>query len=248
MPIHPTHQISLEDLSDAGIRVGPTEAATIARELALRVSRGELRGIPSSTVVRLSRTGGIHVEGPVASGREVERAARLLDALLPGFGAPPELRVPGALRLVVARALGNLDIPPYDLIEDFADALAPFAAASASWCVMGLVAGRHAAQAALTTAADTTQPLPSTISDVRRARRAARLTLAEISARTRIPVGLLREFESGDFANWPSGSYGLTQTVRYARAVRLDESLVLDIVLPLIDALPRAASSTPRTA
>jgi len=248
MPSHPTHHVSLADLEDAGIRLYPTEAVTIARELALRVSRGELRGIPSSLVIRLCATGGIHVEGPVASGREVERAARLLDSLLPGFDAPPELRVPGALRLVVARALGNLDIPPDDLIEEFADALAPFALASAASCVREIVAGRHAAHAALTTDAAAAQPAASTVADLRRARRAARLTLAEISARTRIPVQLLREFESGHFANWPSGSYGLTQTVRYARAARLDASLVLDIVLPLIDAMPRAASSTPRTA
>src|SRR5215211_5325628 len=107
------HQVSLADLSAAGVRLRPSEGATIAREIAMRVARGEFPGIPSLHVLRLTSDGVIHIEGPVGSDREVERAARLLEGLLPGFDAPAELRVPGALRLVLARALGTLDLPSY---------------------------------------------------------------------------------------------------------------------------------------
>jgi cytoskeletal protein RodZ len=84
-------------------------------------------------------------------------------------------------------------------------------------------------------------PNELTISDVRRARRATGLTLAQISERSRIPVALLRELEWGYLRNWPSGHYGRTQLVRYARAAGLDEEVVVGTVLPIFDELPRAA-------
>src|SRR5512141_1551878 len=46
--------------------------------------------------------------------------------LLPSFDVPSEFRVPGALRLVIARALGTLDLPPYPSLHDFVDALTRF--------------------------------------------------------------------------------------------------------------------------
>ena len=244
------HQISLADLSAVGLRLRPSEGATIAREIAVRVARGEFPGIPSANVLRLAADGRIHIEGPVGSDREVERAARLLEALLPGFDAPPELRVPGALRLVLARALGTLDLPSYESLDDFADALTRFAAADARSCISDVFAAWSAAAVAATSelapeeeveAKTEQRPRESselTISDVRRARRATRLTLTDISERTRIPVTLLREFEWGYFANWPSGFYGRTQIVRYARAAGLDERVVVETVLPLLEQQP----------
>ena len=44
-----------------------TEAATIVRELALRVVHGAIPGVPSLQVVRLCPSGAITVEGPVAA-------------------------------------------------------------------------------------------------------------------------------------------------------------------------------------
>ena len=59
------------------------------RELVLRVERGELRGVPSAHVIRLSASGMVSVEGPMAAdSRAVARAAHLLDTLLPPFNAP----------------------------------------------------------------------------------------------------------------------------------------------------------------
>jgi hypothetical protein len=265
----PESTVSLADLSAAGVIVRCAEAVTIVRELALRVSRGELPGIPSPHVIRLSSSGALSVEGPVAAGHlGVARAAYLLESLLPGFEAPRELRVPGALRLVVARALGSLDLPAYDSLESFTEALSRFAAEDAGTAVRELVARRAAlVQAALARSeqrliADGSgdegddgsdlglpgpgstghpariEPWPGadlTISDIRRARRATGLTIAEIAQRSQISSRLLRELEWGYFLNWPASHLGRRQLVRYARAAGLDDQLVVRTVWPLLE-------------
>jgi hypothetical protein len=282
--------ISLADLSAAGVRLHPAEAATLVRELAFQVGRGEIGGVPSGESLRLSPAGSLSIEGPVTGGPTVARAARLLESLLPGFDAAPEFRVPGALRLVVARALGTLDVPPYPSIESFGDALGRFAASDPAEVIRDLIASYSAATEAISSepaatpadrerfwldvfapeeeseplegvepyeASATQFPLegdtpseirgfaPVTISDIRRARRATGLALAEIAMRSRIPVSLLRELEWGYFRNWPAGHYARTQLVRYARASELDERLVLRTVWPLIEeaACHRAAAA-----
>jgi hypothetical protein len=133
---------SLTDLSNAGIRLRPVEAVTIVRELALLVLRGELPGVPSAHVVRISTSGGLHVEGPISADDDhaVSRAATLLDSLLPGFDAPSDLRAPGALRLVVARALGTLDLPPYGTLPGFVGDLTRFAASEPATLLAALMA------------------------------------------------------------------------------------------------------------
>src|SRR5687768_3918057 len=133
--------LSLADLSAVGVRLRPVEAVTIVRELVAHVSRGEIAGVPSAHVVRLSPAGSVFVEGPVAAGgRAVARAAQLLETLLPGFDAPPEFRAPGALRLVIARALGSVDLPPYGTLDAFAEALERFAAPDLAPIVQHLAA------------------------------------------------------------------------------------------------------------
>lgn len=262
-------RISLADLSAAGLRLRPVESVTVVRALALEVARGVLPGVPSPHVIRFDAEGCVSVEGPVAAGgRNVQRAALLLETLLPGFDAPPELRVPGALRLVVARALGTLDLPPYPSLESFAEALGRFASADPQAVVADLVkswsasvnsqlptASAHFVDSHLATPDAESEAAPDrlrspwesgvgswvlssdrdlTISDIRRARRATRLTLSDISARTRIPVPHLRELEWGYFRHWPTDHYGRTQLVRYARASGLDDQLVVRTVWPMI--------------
>ena len=262
--MHSPASISLADLTAAGLRLRPIEAVTVVRELARQVTRGELPGVPSAHVIRFTASGQITVEGPVdASGRGVSRAAQLLEALLPGFDAPPEFRVPGALRLVTARALGTLDLPPYPSIKAFTDALARFGAPESQPIVRALVKSWSAAaqQApaeepaideipAIPAGAMTArvEPMrqeiarptsPLTISDIRRARRATGLTLADIADRSRIPAWLLRELEWGYVRNWPSGTYGRTQLVRYARASGLDDQVVVRTVWPMLEEAAR---------
>jgi Tol biopolymer transport system component/cytoskeletal protein RodZ len=261
----PDAAVSFADLAAAGVRLRPLEIVTIVRELAAQVAAGEAPGMPSAHVIRLSPSGAISIEGPVAaSGRPVARAAQLLDSLLPGFDAAPEFRAPGALRLVVARALGTLDLPAYATLETFSEALARFSAPEAAPIVRQLVANWaesvaaeqspneqpdvRAAEIASKRPADdvrTESVLESfavaassshlSISDVRRARRATGLTLAQLSERSRIPVALLRELEWGYLPNWPVGHHGRIQLVRYARAAGLDEEVVVRAVWPLIE-------------
>jgi hypothetical protein len=255
--------ISIADLEAAGLQLRPFEAVTLAREVAQQVVRGALPGVPSVHVLRLTPDGRIVVEGPVeAGGRPVPRAGQLLDALLPGFDAPQELRVPGALRLVVARALRTLDLPPFQSLESFIDALARFAAADSGPVVRDLVAWWAEASQLRAQAAGTEPPGPAadvstathgslahmpppaatplTISDIRRARRATGLTLGDVATRSRIPAWLLRELEWGYFRNWPEGHYGRTQLIRYARAAGLDDQLVVRTVWPAVEREARA--------
>ena len=263
----PNAPISLADLSAAGVRLRPYEAVTIVRELLLQVASGDVAGVPSAHVIRLSSAGVVSVEGPVAAGgRPVMRAAQLLDSLLPGPDAGNQFRVPGGLKLVVARALGTLDLPPFPTLDAFAEALGRFAATDpADGCRQsrGLVErvrrracpGDHCGRAPVAPAAQI-QPFvssrtqdvrahlarePLTVSDIRRARRATGLPLSSIAVRSHIPVGMLRQLEWGYFENWPSGHYGRSQLVRYARAAGLDEQLVVSTLLPLIEASDRTA-------
>ncbi len=140
MSKHVPH-IALADLIAAGVPVRPAEAVTLVRELMRQTIGAALPGVPSAHVVRLGREGRLFVEGPVAADdRAVLRAALLLDAILPGFDAAPELRVPGALRLVVARARGTLDLPPYRSLQEFVAALDRFALSGAEAVVRDLYA------------------------------------------------------------------------------------------------------------
>jgi hypothetical protein len=91
-------------------------------------------------------------------------------------------------------------------------------------------------------------PIPVSVSDIRRARRATGLPLSEIAERSRIPVELLRQLEWGYLRNWPVGLYGRTQLVRYARASGLDEQLVIDTVWPMLESAAEPAEVTPTEA
>jgi len=268
-PMHrPNAPISLADLSAAGVQLRPFEAVTIVRELLLLVARGDVAGVPSAHVIRLSSAGVVSVEGPVAAGgRNVMRAAQLLDALLPVSDLGKDFRVPGGLKLVIARALGTLDLPSFPSLDSFADALGRFAATDAAAAITAIVtswsdlAGTLPRQAVEEVEVE---PLPSaqvqpfvssrtqdvqahlsqeplTVSDIRRARRATGLPLAAVSDRSHIPIGMLRQLEWGYFINWPTGNYGRTQLVRYARAAGLDEELVVGTLLPMIELTERPA-------
>ena len=268
----PNSPVSLTDLSSAGIQLRPYEAVTVVRELVLQVSRGEVPGVPSPHVIRLSPAGGISVEGPVAAGgNTVTRAAQLLDALLPPASAGSDFRVPGGLKLIIARALGTLDLPPFPSVVAFADALSRFAATDAPATVSQLVGTwteLAAARAPLPAAAATApvaarvepfvgprESLPRSeaggaslsVSDIRRARRATGMPLGVIAERSRIPLPLLRELEWGYLMNWPGGHYGRTQLIRYARATGLDEQLVVATISPLLEETESSRASQPRS-
>jgi hypothetical protein len=246
-------RISLSELRAAGVLIRPVEAAAIVTEVCARIARGELRGVPSIHVLRITDRGELCADGPITAHRAtVSRAAQLLDDLMAPADAPLEFRAPGPLRLVLLRARGSIDLPPFPGLEPFASAIARFAPADASAVLRELYDRWHAASSGrsgtsrLEPAAAPAAVLPVraqrkdrelTISDVRRARRAAGTTLADISSRSRIPSSLLRELEWGYLWNWPGGLYGRTQLVRYARAAGIDERLVLDVVWPMLQSV-----------
>ncbi len=261
MTTHDSH-VSLGDLESAGVAVKYVAAVSIVRDVILRASRGELPGVPSAQVIRLNAAGEISVEGPIAADDwAVRRAAHLLDSLLPGFDAQPHLRIPGALRLVVARALETVDLPPYPSLDTFADALTRFASPDLQATVRALVDEFRAAGGARAEdehrgpahayaeeefndaiAAGSAAPVrlepretTLTISDIRRARRATGVTLAQISERSQISRQLLVELEWGYMRHWPASHIGRTQLVRYARAAGLDDHLVVRTVWPLLE-------------
>ena len=258
--LKPDTRISIADLGAVGIALRPMDSVAIARELVLQVSRGILPGVPSLHVIRITPSGALLVEGPVAAAgsRSIPRAAQLLEALLPPFDASADIRVPGALRLALARAMGTLDLPPYQSLEAFAEVLHRFAPTDTAKAMRDLVL-RWAQAAEIAAGPDVSldelpdsfvpgDPIPVSVSDIRRARRATGLPLSEIAERSRIPVELLRQLEWGYLRNWPVGLYGRTQLVRYARASGLDEQLVLDTVWPMLESATEPVENTPTVA
>ena len=227
------------------------EAVTIVREVVNRVIRGELPGVPSAHVIRLSETGMLHVEGPIAAdGSDVRRAAQLLEVLLASPGSPP--RIPGALRLMIGRALGTLDLPPYPSLASLCEALSRFAAVDAAQCFQRIVTSRPGAKDVPTEIDTPIRDVTITISDIRRARRATGVPLSQIARRCDVPLHLLRQLEWGYLFNWPKSHVGRRLIASYARAAGLDEQLVMAAVWPLLTdsaigrhAIPAGSPVTP---
>ena len=80
-----------------------------------------------------------------------------------------------------------------------------------------------------------------TLADLRAARLEAGVPMEQVARRSRIPIRLLRELEAGRLTDWPTGLYGRTQLVRYARAAALDPDAVVAAVRPFLPDLPADA-------
>jgi len=223
--------ISLADIAAAGVRLRPTDAATIVRALVRQIENRTLPGVPSAHVIRLSAAGEVTVEGPVvATGVPVPRAAQLLADLLP---KTTRARSDTSLSRLVDLALKTP--PEFSTVERFGEALKPFAAHDAKAAIAQVVA-RWAAAVGINDGWDpVSDECDTSVSDIRRARRETGLSLDEVSRKSRIPVSLLRQLEWGYLRNWPKGMYGRTQLARYARAAGLERQIVLDAIWPLIE-------------
>ena len=225
-------RVSVAELIDSDVPLRPDEAVCIVRDVCRQYAAGALRGIPNPTVIRLTRDGAIVVEGPVCRDQAaVPAAAALLNDLLPGFHSANGFRVPGGLRLVLARASGTLDLPPFAGPGEFSAALERFAASDPRETVRGLF---HAWAARQDVCADP-QSMALTISDIRRARRATGLTLDDLAGVSGIAASRLRELEWGYMRNWQADGAGRDDLGRYARAAGLDEDLVVSVAWPLIE-------------
>src|ERR1051325_9606840 len=125
---HDMASVSLAELA-AAEPLRPVQAVTIVHEIITRIAAGTIAGVPSPQIIRLFADGRMTVEGPIAAdAHTVSHAAHLLSTLLPGFDMRSQERVPGALRLVIARGSRTLDVPAYRSIEAFAADLARFTA------------------------------------------------------------------------------------------------------------------------
>ena len=227
-----TMRVSLAELAAAYIPLRPSEAVAIVAEVCRQHSRGQLRGIPSPGVIRLTREGAVVAEGPTTTDEaDVRRAGHLLNELLPSLDAPGDFRASGALRLVIARALGTLDLPPYATLQEFCEALSRFAVADLDEAVRMLFVEWERALATRRSAATAPE---LTISDIRRARRATGLSLDDLAEVADVPADRLRELEWGDLRNWRADEDGREEVRRYARAGGLDEEVVLAIAWPMI--------------
>src|SRR5262245_65007524 len=114
-----TTTVSLAELA-AAEPLRPIQAVTVVHEIIVRIGAGTIAGVPSPQIIRLSPTGRMSVEGPIAAdAHTVGHAAHLLSTLLPGFDMHSKERVPGALRLVIARGTRTLDLPPYASVDAF---------------------------------------------------------------------------------------------------------------------------------
>lgn len=226
-------RVSLAELISADVQLRPSEATALVVELCRQHATGGLRGIPSPHVVRLTADGEIFVEGPIdTKDSPVRRAAELLDTLLPGFDAAAEYRVPGALRIAIARGLRTLDLPPYASLHELCAAIYRFAEPDVR------VVSRHLYERWREAAA-------MTVSDVRRARRATRMPLEVVARRSSVPLLRLRELEWGYLRNWTADDRSREWLGRYARVAGLDEQVVIDAVWPLIEAASPPATAEP---
>ncbi len=247
---HDTATVSLAELTGAE-PLRPIQAVTIVHEIIARIGTGTIAGVPSPQIIRLSATGHMSVEGPIAAdARTVGHAAHLLSTLLPGFDMRSNERVPGALRLVIARGTRTLDVPPYPSLEAFGADLKRFASHDPEACIRELVTTRQKARSvegseSIERAGGAANE-SLTISDIRRARRATGLTLTDLSSRTGIPSSLLCELEWGYLDHWPAPAVARRMMVRYAQSAGLDEQLVVDVAWPLLEQRIRERTEQPQ--
>ena len=127
----------IADLLQQGIRLQSHEAVAIAQQLIHNRTAAALRaplGPPSIDNVQLLEDGSVACLGCEVTPSTFEIAV-LLEALLPsGMG-----QIQGGLRYAIARALLEVDAPPFDSIEDFSRTLARFERGDRRAAVRGVI-------------------------------------------------------------------------------------------------------------
>ena len=121
-------QASAADILQSGVAIEPQEAVAIAQQLIVAIRGGacaELAeppyGPPTPDRVVLCDDGSVTCRGCDAT-PAVSEIARLLEALLP----PAPARVPGGLRFTIARALLDVDVAPFDSLDELSETLARY--------------------------------------------------------------------------------------------------------------------------
>src|ERR1700730_4040436 len=117
--------VSIAELLEHGVTIHPHEAVAIAQAVAMPVGEDHRTarppfGPPAPDNVHLARDGSVACvacDGVPA----VSEIAMFLQTML-----APAVKVPGALRYTIARALLEVDAPPFDSLADFSRTLARF--------------------------------------------------------------------------------------------------------------------------
>jgi hypothetical protein len=133
---------SIAELQDAGVRLDAEEAVAIAQRLIEALQHGDAGagvappyGPPAAANVYVNADGSVSCAGCGAT-PAVSEVAIFLDALLPA-GSP---RVPGGLRYAIARGLLDVDVRPFDSLDEFAEALSRYEAGPRDVIVRGVLA------------------------------------------------------------------------------------------------------------
>jgi hypothetical protein len=224
-------------------RVGVPEALALLRIVADGVAETKLDEltalVPTIGEIRLEADGRVSW----SCGREmpVGQAGRALGLMLQRFVNAAEQageRVPAALKFALARISDDQCLVPLQALGELLAVLDRIAPADAQAVVANLA--RRAGESANRLP----RPALSTVSDLRRARRARGASLAAIGADTGIPVSLLRELEWGLLDNWWSTSGAEKPLRAYADAAGLDPDAVSALVStgPGTPAQPRGST------
>lgn len=133
-------RFSLDELRRAGVVILPAEAVAIAQQLINDGRTGESAGEPPSgpptpANVLLGGDGSVECAGCDATWAVPEIAAFLQTLLPPGTPG-----VAGGLRYTIARALLEVDAPPFDSLDEFSRALGRHEQGSRTDVIRGLLA------------------------------------------------------------------------------------------------------------
>ena len=184
-------RITAADVLNAGVTIQPEEAIAIAQQLIATFRSGACSevveppfGPPTPDRVVLRADGSVVCRGCDTT-PAVSEIAVLVEALLP----PAPARVPGGLRYTIARALLDVDVAPFDSLDDLSQTLARYERGPRDQIVIRLLQ-RLAASQVLTPAAFAERRRPTQTTELRRALREAQVELYE--QRRALPEGTSR--------------------------------------------------------
>jgi hypothetical protein len=173
--------------------------------------------VPTPSGLVLNADGTLSLEGcaEVAEPSKTAALARFLRRVLPP-------RAPAPLLLAIARAAGELTLPPFDSTDAFVESIVRFSDRDPRHVIAALHRETAAVHGRNGKYAD--------VDEIRRARRASHLPLRAIARESGIPIYILRQIEWGDFRQWRNEDWSVRAALAYARAAGLDANAVVDVV------------------
>jgi hypothetical protein len=136
-----TMTVSAADVLQAGLTIEPEEAVAIAQGLIATLRAGVCAdvveppfGPPTPERVMLCDDGSVVCRGCETT-PAVSEVAMLLQSLLP----PAPARVPGGLRYTIARALLDVDVAPFDSLDELSETLARYERGPRDQMVIGVL-------------------------------------------------------------------------------------------------------------